>query len=614
MEEPKDQGEKEPAPSSEEEAEEEQDGSEGSEESKESEAQQNQQTGQRQQSSASNRQRQYQPPSYQPQQPSSSPQGQQDGKPDWKKEGFFAGMRREALKPEEQAQPKDKKQTGNGEQQNPEAGKGQEKSDQGETGQQGQEQSQQGAEKKEGAQSGQKSSGSQTGTGSQGGNTQGEGTESGEASGEGSGNTSSQGGSTGKTGQARGNGGTGEPDGEPQGEPTGAPIRTIASRAALAQYLAQQAAAERFRTTDGIKTGAEVARDLASGERKFDFQSEDGSLQVNVRGDKAIAKGPEDEIRQLAKPEAGEGHGKATTGGALAGKGDRGFPTLDVHTLPPHITSILPMLRELSGEAVVERLGEWMNLPSGQKARTGAEYRLIKGFVHVAALKAVAAAEEVEDSHLTASPSGERLDFVTGRHDHLPLDEERTVLEALSQGGVIDDLSEVHEKRVRCDAPHILFVLDGSGSMGYENRAMSCAVAATATAHKYGPMGATFGLIAFTDNPAVVVPMPETEVERVVDGIFSVSPGGGTSYAPALELAFRHATPRTTVVVLGDFLDSGVLSQEALALKSSKEIKVVGIVSSAGNPSYANEVCDETYLVGFDDPTSVALVAVKAAL
>jgi hypothetical protein len=61
-------------------------------------------------------------------------------------------------------------------------------------------------------------------------------------------------------------------------------------------------------------------------------------------------------------------------------------------------------------------------------------------------------------------------------------------------------------------------------------------------------------------------------------------------------------------------LDSGIPSQEALAIKSSKELKVVGIVSSAGNPSYANEICDETYLVGFDDPTSVALVALKASV
>ena len=142
---------------------------------------------------------------------------------------------------------------------------------------------------------------------------------------------------------------------------------------------------------------------------------------------------------------------------------------------------------------------------------------------------------------------------------------------------------------------------------------MSAAVAAAATAQKYGPLGASQGLIAFTSQPALIVPMPETEVERVVDGIFSVSPGGGTSYATALELAFRHAPPRTTVVVLGDFIDSGLPSQEALAIKNSKEIKVVGIVSSAGNPAYAGEICDETYLVGFDDPTSVALIAIKAS-
>lgn len=238
------------------------------------------------------------------------------------------------------------------------------------------------------------------------------------------------------------------------------------------------------------------------------------------------------------------------------------------------------------------------------------EYRLIKGFVHVAALQAVQNSEE----ELTASDAGELVDYVIGPHDDLPLDEELTMMEALSQGGVMDDLCEIHEKRVRADAPQILFVLDGSGSMGFENRMISAAVAAAATAQKYGPQGATQGLIAFTSNPALVIPMPETDHERVVDGIFSVQPDGGTSYATALELAVRHAPPKTTVVVLGDFIDGGALSQEALALKSSKEIKVVGIVSSAGNPSYANEICDEAYLVGFDDPASVALCCIKASV
>ena len=406
---------------------------------------------------------------------------------------------------------------------------------------------------------------------------------------------------------------SGQQDGQQIGS-QGQPVKTIASREALAQWLVQQAAAERFRTTEGIKTGAEIAQDLASGRQKFDFQSADGKLKAHVRGSKAIAQGELDKIQHLTRQEQADGFGQATTGGAVAGKG-AGYPTLDTFTLPPNITSILPMLRELSGEQVVEKLGNWMNLPPNQKARTGVEYRLIKGFVHLAALQAVRNSEEVESSELTTSPSGERVDFITGHRDDLPLDEERTMLEALSQGSVVDDLSEVHEKRVRADAPQILFVIDGSGSMGFENRMMSAAVAAAATAQKYGPLGATMGLIAFTSNPVLVIPMPEIEVERVVDGIFSVSPGDGTAYAVALELAFRHALPRTTIVVLGDFIDIGQFSQEALAVKSSKELKVVGIVSSAGNPAYAGEICDEIYLIGgFDDPTSVALIAVKAAV
>lgn len=411
------------------------------------------------------------------------------------------------------------------------------------------------------------------------------------------------------------NAGQGKGEGEPSdgGDGQSKSVKTIASRQALAQWLAQQLAAERFRTTEGIKTGAEIAHDLASGRQKFDFQSADGKFQAHVRGEKAIAQGELEKIQQLVRQDQADSFGQATSGGAVAGKGS-GYPTLDVFSLPPHITSILPMLRDMPKEKIIERLGEWTKIPPNQRARTSMEYRLIKGFVHVAALQAVRNSEEVESSELTASDAGDLVDYVIGPHDDLPLDEELTMLEALSQGGVMDDLCEVHEKRVRADAPQILFVLDGSGSMGCENRMISAAVAAAATAQKYGPLGATLGLIAFTSNPALVIPMPETEYERVVDGIFSVQPGGGTSYATALELSFRHAPPKTTVVVLGDFIDSGALPQEALALKSSKEIKVVGIVSSAGNPSYANEICDEAYLVGFDDPTSVALIALKAGV
>jgi uncharacterized protein with von Willebrand factor type A (vWA) domain len=98
-----------------------------------------------------------------------------------------------------------------------------------------------------------------------------------------------------------------------------------------------------------------------------------------------------------------------------------------------------------------------------------------------------------------------------------------------------------------------------------------------------------------------------------VDAILSVQPGGGTSYAKALELAFRHAAPKTTVVVIGDFLDSSVPAQEALALKAAKEIKVIGIVSSAGDPNHARRICDGVCLVAVEGPTSVALAAIEAS-
>jgi MoxR-like ATPase len=549
-------------------------------------------------------------------QPRQQPQASQ---PDWKKESFLANLRKEAQKsssgqPQEDqgpkvqgkdSSPKGTDQVSPGQTQSQEDIHGGENAsgevpDSPNGAQDGQQQ----------GQSGQPSSSGQPGQEGKSDSSSSQAVSESASSGD---STDSSSGSQRQGRQTTSEGSEGESEGE-DGDGQGKTIKTIASRQALAQWLAQQAAAEQFRTREGLKTGAEIAQELASGKQKFDFESQDGKFKAAVRGQRAICQGNPEDVQKIVRQEqASQKFGQATIGGQAAGKGP-GYPVLDTFTFPPHITSILPMLRGMSGEKVVEKLADWINLPPNQKARTGVEYRLIKGFVHLAALQAVRNSEEVESSELTASPSGERMDFVIGRRDDLPLDEERTVMEALSQGGVVDDLSEVHEKRVRADAPQILFVLDGSGSMGYENRMMSAAVAAAATAQKYGPLGATQGLIVFTSNPALVVPMPETEVERIVDGIFSVSPSGGTSYATALELAFRHAPPKTTVVVLGDFKDSGQLSQEALAIKSSKEMKVVGIVSSAGNPEYAGEICDETYLVGFEDPTSVALITIKASI
>jgi MoxR-like ATPase len=418
-----------------------------------------------------------------------------------------------------------------------------------------------------------------------------------------------------------------EPEGRPQSRASGGGeagegppeddaregVKAIVSRQALARWLARHAAGARFRTAEGIKTGAEIARDLAAGKQRFDFEAEDGAFRASVRGERAICQGDRQEIQGILRHEENAGgFGRATTGGSLAGKGTD-FPTLDASAIPPHIASVLPLLRGLSREQVVEKLAEWIRLPPGRRSRVGVEYRLIKGFVHLSALQAVRNAEEAESSELTASPSGERVDFVTGPRGDLPVDEERTMLNALEQGGLMDDLTLVCEKRVRSDAPNLLLVLDASGSMGFENRMLSAAVAAAAVAQKYGPLGGALGLIVFTSNPALVVPMPETDADRIVDAILSVRPGGGTSYARALELAFRHAAPRTTVVTIGDFLDGVLPAQEALALKAAKEIKTIGIVSSAGDPDYARKICDETYLVAFEDPTSVALVAIEAS-
>lgn len=348
------------------------------------------------------------------------------------------------------------------------------------------------------------------------------------------------------------------------------------------------------------------------------MQSLDGTFVAKVRGSKSIVESTKPElVKELAKLDAqpSDKLGKAESGGALAGKGDSLPEFSNVSAdIPQELVKMLPLLRGLSGEKRIELMEKWTTIPPRQRVRGGSEYRLLKGIAHLSALKAISQFEDVDEGEQTMSKAGERIDLLRGPHFGAPLDELRTIEEAMSQGGAIDDDAEIREKRVSVDAPNLLFVFDTSGSMGSEGRMQSAMAAAQATAAFYGPRGATFGLTIFADHPASVVPPPEQDVDIIIDGILMLEAGNGTSYARGLELAIRQALPNTTILVFGDFLDSGFPAPEVYAIAHDKNIKVVGIVSVAGNPEYAAELCDEVYTVGsWDDPSAVALVALKAA-
>lgn len=382
----------------------------------------------------------------------------------------------------------------------------------------------------------------------------------------------------------------------------------------LAQLLGNDPSRE-FQTADGIKTAAEIAQDLANaqGQARFDLKALDNSFEAKVRGNKSIVQSDEPEtIKQATQlDQPSEQLGQATSGGALGGKGDSlpefGAVTADI---PPELVQMMPLLRGLTGERRIELMERWTSIPPQNRVRGGNEYRLLKSIAHLNALKAISQFEEVEDGAQTMSRAGEQIDLLRGLHFDAPLDELRTTEDAIASGGAVDDLAEIRQKRVSTDAPNLLFLIDTSGSMGHEGRLQSAMAAAQATALYYGPKGATFGLTAFADHPASIVPPPEADIDVVIDGILMLESGNGTSYARGLELAVRQAMPNTTVMVFGDFLDSGFPAPEVYAIAHDKNMRVIGIVSAAGNQDYAVELCDEVYTVSsWYDSSAVALVA-----
>ncbi|OIO38719.1 MAG: hypothetical protein AUJ71_02365 [Candidatus Omnitrophica bacterium CG1_02_49_16] len=376
--------------------------------------------------------------------------------------------------------------------------------------------------------------------------------------------------------------------------------------------LAEKMAGQMFKTKEGLKTGAELAREIQNGEKKLDFESQDGFMVGKVRGEKAIAEGKPVQMQELNKANS-EKYGKSTSGGAIAGKSGENLPRLETNMVTPELAAILPIIRELTPEKIQEVLEKWTQAEPGCRSRMGNEYRIIKGLGHLSALKAVASFEESSDGEETLSNTGERIDFQPGHRLDMKLNPMRTIVRALAQGGIITSQTEVREKRISTDAPHLFFVVDGSGSMGYQGRMQSAQASVQAVGYYYGPRGATFGATAFTDNPIMLVTPPERDFERVVSAILDITPHWGTSYAKGMEMAIRAALPKSTILVFGDFEDGGEVSEEVRSLALQKELKVIGVISNSGNATYAAEICDETYIVDFNDPTQAALVALKVS-
>jgi Mg-chelatase subunit ChlD len=382
---------------------------------------------------------------------------------------------------------------------------------------------------------------------------------------------------------------------------------------AFAKLLAEKYASKMFHTSEGQKTGAELARELADRPGvRFDISSQDGSLQANVRGGRSIVNGkPEAVQRAVEHQQRGTGCGQG--GGGLASK--TGLDEmLRPSALSPEIAEVAPLIREIGAEGVVEVLRGWVQAPAKNRVCGGREHRVLKGVTHLSAMRAQAQFDEVRDGEQTLTRFGERVDFIVGRNPMAPLNAVRTMARAIAAGGIIDDQAEVREVRITVDAPHLVFVTDTSGSMGFGDRMLGAMASAQAIAEYYGPRGASFGYIELTGgDPVLSVPPGEPSVERVLDAVLSMEVKGGTAYAPAIELAIRAAQPKTTVMVFGDFEDTRLLSQEALALKSEKDIRVIGITDASGDVGYAAEMCDEVHIVDMSDPAQVALVALKAA-
>lgn len=446
----------------------------------------------------------------------------------------------------------------------------------------------------------------------------GNGSEEGSGTGQGQGDTPSD--------SSEGSSQSQESDSQEAGRGQSKSTRSIVDNTTLANHLASQPTRQ-FKTAEGLKTGAELAKDLATGQpQRFDAVSTDGKLQIRVRGNKSIAEGDSGEMVSLAdlqsqseisqqkqeeKAEMQNQTGQGQSG--IASKLDpKVFALTGGYNLPKEVISILPALREIDAEQRIETLQNWFNSPVAGRSHSQIEYRLLKGMAHVDAVMATRAFDQIFEGERTLTRAGERVDFVTGHDLRSKLSPTRTALRVAASGGVLDHKSEVREVRVETDAPHLLFVLDASGSMNYENRMASCAAATYAVANYYGPKGATFGFVVFKNGAAVVVHPPEPDVDRVFDAILSVEPGWGTSYPSGLELAYRVALPRTTCMVLGDFIDSSVPSASVLGLKAQKEIKTIGIVGSAGNPDYAGSICDEVSVVNWVNGADVALTALEA--
>jgi len=132
----------------------------------------------------------------------------------------------------------------------------------------------------------------------------------------------------------------------------------------------------------------------------------------------------------------------------------------------------------------------------------------------------------------------------------------------------------------------VVLVVDKSGSMGekigaFENIAYAAGIASLVA----NSVDALFDVIAFDSN--VYQLGRDLDQRGAIDRLASISEaGGGTSYSSAIEHAADIAEEGSTVVIVGDFIDTVLPDASVLSKISGRDIKFVLCPTPGYNPGY----------------------------
>jgi len=372
-----------------------------------------------------------------------------------------------------------------------------------------------------------------------------------------------------------------------------------------------------LRTPSGIKSAREIAKNLKFIQR---LDIEGKGFSAKIRKDKVLVrmKGRNEDVEEIVGKlkEAVEESEKATEElVSSVGKGSD-FPTLGTARVPSTmfpdwVLESYEKARKRDIRVTIEKLTKYMKVceRDGYEPTIFAEE--VKALLSLAMLSSYFASELLEESEGgEESNIGYFSDYASGTDYRFPINPVRTIVRAFEKGGVIDDETIVREVRKYKGLKEGMLVVDASGSMsGY--RIFLAILTAYAFAQKYKDTGLNLGLIAFTSNPALIVDPNNTDVDKVVLNVLRLRAGGGTSYAKALELAIRTAKPDSIIFLIGDFEDYGRPPDDVIALKTSKNLTIIGILTFSSNIHYARLLCDKVLIVNPKDPTGTALALME---